>query len=133
MPIKFEAFSMSDGTLRVLGLITAVFQRPSPSLLVIEEPAGSVHPEALGAILDVPRFASRSMQLVVTTHSPDILDAEWINDRHLRISVWEHGCSRTSRVSKSVQTAMQQHIMSAGELLPSNALTPEQAADPSGD
>lgn len=96
---------MSDGTLRVLGLITTVFLRPSPSLLVIEEPAASIHPEALGAILDVLRFASRSMQIVVTTHSPDILDAEWINDRHLRILVWEHGCSRISRVSKSVQTA----------------------------
>lgn len=132
-PIKFEAFSMCDGTLRMLGLITAVFRRPSPSLLVIEEPAASIHPKALGAILDVLRFASRSMQIVVTTHSPDMLDAEWIDDRRLRILVWERGCSRTSRVSKSVQTAMQQHTMSAGELLRSNALTPEQAADPSGD
>ena len=77
-PIKFEAFSMSDGTLRVLGLITAVFQRPAPSLLVIEEPEASMHAGALGAILDVLRLASRSMQVVVTTHSPDILDAKWI-------------------------------------------------------
>ena len=84
-PIKFEAFSMSDGTLRVLGLITAVFQRPAPSLLVIEEPEASMHAGALGAILDVLRLASRSMQVVVTTHSPDILDAKWIEDRHLRI------------------------------------------------
>ncbi len=132
-PIKFEAFSMSDGTLRVLGLMTAVFQRPSPSLLVIEEPEASIHPGALGAILDVLRLASRSMQIVVTTHSPDILDAKWIKDRHLRILVWEHGFTRISRVSKSVQTAMDQHILSAGELLRSNALTPEQPAEPGGE
>lgn len=75
-PIQFEAFSLSDGTLRVLGRITAVFQRPRPSLLVIEEPEASIHPGALGSILDVLRFASRCMQVVVTTHSPDILDAK---------------------------------------------------------
>ena len=132
-PVKFQAFSMSDGTLRVLGLITAVFQRPKPSLLVIEEPEASIHPGALGAVLDVLRLASRSMQLIATTHSPDILDAKWIEDRHLRVLTWEHGFSRISRVSKAVQTAMDQRIMSAGELLRSNALTPAQRANPSGE
>ena len=127
-PVKFEAFSMSDGTLRVLGLITAVFQRPKPSLLVIEEPEASIHPGALGAILDVLQLASRSMQVVVATHSPDVLDAKWIEDRHLRILSWDHGFSRINRVSKAAQTALEQRIMGAGELLRSNALTPEQPA-----
>ena len=116
-PIKFEAFSMSDGTLRVLGLITAVFQRPAPSLLVIEEPEASMHAGALGSILDVLRLASRSMQVVVTTHSPDILDAKWIEDRHLRILGLENGATRIGRVSQAVRTALGKHLMGAGELL----------------
>ena len=116
-PIKFEAFSMSDGTLRVLGLITAVFQRPAPSLLVIEEPEASIHPGALGSILDVLQLASRSMQVVVTTHSPDILDAKWIEDRHLRILSREHGFTRIDSVSRAVRTVMKSHLMGAGELL----------------
>ncbi len=125
-PIKFEAFSMSDGTLRVLGLITAVFQRQVPSLLVVEEPEASMHPGALGSILDVLRLASRSMQVVVTTHSPDILDAKWIEDRHLRILSWEHGATRIGRVSQAVRTALAEHLMGAGELLRSNALTSDE-------
>ena len=129
-PIKFEAFSMSDGTLRVLGLITAVFQRPAPSLLVIEEPEASMHPGALGSILDVLRLASRSMQVVVTTHSPDILDAKWIEDRHLRILSWEHGRTRIAHVSQAVRTALAQHLMGAGELLRSNALTSAEETEP---
>ena len=129
-PIKFEAFSMSDGTLRVLGLITAVFQRPMPSLLVIEEPEASMHPGSLGVILDVLRLASHSMQVVVTTHSPDVLDAKWIEDRHLRILTWERGSSRINRVSQAVKTALGQHMMGAGELLRSNALTSDHPADP---
>ena len=128
-PVKFEAFSMSDGTLRVLGLITAVFQRPAPSLLVIEEPEASMHPGALGSILDVLRLASRSMQVVVTTHSPDILDAKWIEDRHLRILNWQNGSTRIGRVSQAARAALAKHLMGAGELLRSNALTSDVESD----
>ena len=128
-PIKFEAFSMSDGTLRVLGLILAALQRPAPSLMVIEEPEASMHPGALGSILDVLRLASRSMQVVVTTHSPDILDAKWVEDRHLRLLSREHGSTRIRRVSKAVRSALGEHLMGAGELLRSNALTSDEGTD----
>ena len=121
--MKFEAFNMSDGTLRVLGLLAAVFQRPPPSLLVIEEPEATIHPGALGSVLDVLRRAGRSMQVVVTTHSPDILDADWIEDRHLRISQWEAGRTGISSVSPAVRQALSKHLMGAGELLRANALT----------
>lgn len=122
-PVKFEASNMSDGTLRVLGLLAAVFQRPPPSLLVIEEPEATIHPGALGSVLDVLRLAGRSMQVVVTTHSPDILDAEWLEDRHLRIVQWEAGKTRIGLVSPAVRNAMGEHLMGAGELLRANALT----------
>ena len=128
-PVKFKAYSMSDGTLRVLGLIAAVFQRPTPSLLVIEEPEASVHPGAVGSILDVLRQAGRSMQVVVTTHSPDVLDAKWIEDRHLRILSSEDGCTRIGHVSRAVHDALKEHLMSAGELLRSNALIAEAETD----
>ena len=121
--MKFEAFNMSDGTLRVLGILAAIFQRPAPSLIVIEEPEATVHPGAIGTILDVLRHAGRFMQVVVTTHSPDVLDARWIEDRHLRIASWERGITRVSTVSPSVRAALREHLMGAGELLRSNAMT----------
>lgn len=122
--VKFEAFSMSDGTLRALGLLTAVFQQPSPSVLVVEEPEATIHPGALGAVLDLLRHASRHMQVVVTTHSPELLDARWIEDSQLRIVSWAAGATRISEVSHASREALQQHLMGAGELLRSNALTP---------
>ena len=73
--------------------------------------------------------ASRSMQVVVTTHSPDVLDAKWIEDRHLRILSGEHGRTRIGRVSQAVRTALREHLMGAGELLRSNALTAEDETD----
>jgi predicted ATPase len=128
-PVKFEAFSMSDGTLRVLGMIMAVLQRPAPSVLVVEEPEASMHPGALGSILDVLQLASQSMQVVVTTHSPDLLDAKWIEDRHLRILSWQNGSTRIGRASQAVRSALGKHLMGAGELLRSNALTSDEETD----
>ena len=125
--VKFKAYNMSDGTLRALGLLAAVFQRPAPSVLVIEEPESTMHPGALGTILDLLRHASRFMQVVVTTHSPDILDAKWIEDRHLRVVGWETGATSISPVSDASRSVLRDRLMGAGELMRSNALT---AAEP---
>ena len=124
-PVRFDALAMSDGTLRVLGLLAAVFQQPPPSLLVIEEPEASVHPGATGAILDVIRLAAQKMQVVVTTHSPDILDAKWIDHRHLCTLRWQDGVTCIGGISETGRKALQKHLMGAGELLRSEALIPE--------
>ncbi|MCI0379368.1 MAG: AAA family ATPase [Gemmataceae bacterium] len=123
-PLKFEAFSMSDGTLRALGLLTAVYQRPAPSILVIEEPEATIHPGALGAVLDLLRHACKHMQVIVTTHSPEVLDAEWLRDEHLRIVCWQEGSTTVLPLGKGSRDALREHLMSASELLRSNALRP---------
>jgi predicted ATPase len=120
--LRFEAFSMSDGTLRALGLLTAVFQKPTPALMVIEEPGSTIHPGALGAVLDLLKHATTRMQVIVTTHSPDVLDAPWIEHKHLRMVTWEEGATHIGAVADSSRKALQQHLMGAGELLRSNAL-----------
>ncbi len=124
--LRFEAFNMSDGTLRAVGLLTAVFQRPAPTLLVIEEPEATIHPGALGAVLDLLRLASRTMQVVVTTHSPELLDAKWIKDEHLRVVAWHEGASHVVPPSDASRKAMREHLMGAGELLRSDALLPQE-------
>ena len=124
-PVNFEAFSMSDGTLRTVGLLSAVYQHPAPTLLAIEEPEATIHPGALGAVLDILRHASRRMQVVVSTHSPDVLDADWLQPDHLRIVEWQNGATRMAPVSSASRQALQSHLMGAGELLRSNALEPE--------
>ena len=123
--LKFEAITMSDGTLRSLGLLTAVFQRPTPTLIVIEEPEITMHLGALGAILYLILHAARSMQVIVTTHSPDVLDAKWLQDHHIRIVNWHEGATRLTPLCSGSREALQQHLMSAGELLRSNALRGE--------
>ena len=121
-PVKLEAFGMSDGTLRALGLLVAVFQRSAPSVLVIEEPEATMHPGALGAVLDLLRHAGRSTQVIVTTHSPEALDTKWIRNKHLRVVTWDAGVSRVARVSTATRETLRKQLAGAGELLRSNAL-----------
>ena len=120
--LKSEAFNISDGTLRALGLVLAVYQKSTPSVLVIEEPEATIHPSALGVVLDVLRNATRKMQVIVTTHSPDVLDAKWIQDSNLRVVSWRDGATTIGNISNSSREALRRHLMLAGELLRSNAL-----------
>ena len=83
-----------------------------------------MHPGALGAVLDLIRHASRSMQVIVTTHSPEVLDAPWIEDKHLKIVVWQEGASHVLPPDNASREAMSKHLMGAGELLRSNAMHP---------
>lgn len=127
--LKFEGFSMSDGTLRAIGLIAAVFQRPAPILIAVEEPELTIHPGALESILDLLVNASKHMQVVITTHSPELLDAKWITDRHLRLVEWQAGATRVAEVSDANREALQTHLMGAGDLLRANALEPAPLFD----
>ncbi len=70
----FDAAQQSDGTLRVAGLFTALLQIPHPPFIGIEEPELTVHPGALPMIYDYLKQASEVSQVMVTTHSPIILD-----------------------------------------------------------
>ena|SRR5437899_6802030 len=122
--LTFEAFDMSDGTLRALGLLLAVFQVHKPSLIFIDEPEASIHPGAAAALLDTLRHAASTMQVVVSTQSPEILDAKWIEDRHIRSVVWREGATQVEEIPENAKRALHAHLMGAGELLRSEALEP---------
>jgi predicted ATPase len=120
--LRFEGISMSDGTLRAIGLLAAVYQRPAPSLIAIEEPEVTIHPGVLESILELLVHASRHMQVVITTHSPELLGAKWIQARHLRLVEWNEGATRVAQTTDAAREALQSHLMVAGELLRTNAL-----------
>jgi energy-coupling factor transporter ATP-binding protein EcfA2 len=120
--LTLDGSSMSDGTLRALGLLAAVYQRQTPSVMAIEEPEATIHPGALGVILDIIRHASERTQVIVTTHSPEVLDADWLEDRHIRIVSWQDGATHVTPLDIGSREALRQHLMTAGELLRSNAL-----------
>jgi predicted ATPase len=69
------AHRLSDGTLRYLCLV-AILLDPDPApLVVIEEPELGLHPDVLPALRDLMVAASEKTQLLVTTHSTQMVDA----------------------------------------------------------
>ncbi len=118
----FEAGAMSSGTLYALGLIIAALQQPAPSLIAIEEPELNIHPGALEAIADIINIAAERTQVVITTHSPDLLDTKWIKPENLRVIEWNNGETHISELGEAPVKVLQQHLMGAGELMRANAL-----------
>ena len=113
---------MSDGTLRTIGLLAAVYQRPAPLLIAVEEPELNIHPGALGVVFDLLLEASERMQVIVTTHSPDLLDEKEVRDRHLRMIEWRGGATCVASVSDANRYALERGLMEAGGLLRADAL-----------
>jgi predicted ATPase len=120
--LKFEALSMSDGTLRSFGLLLALFQEKKPSITLIEEPEASMHPAAANVIIELLQQMSHNSQIIVTTHSPDILDNEGISDENLRVVSWLKGETRIGEISENAKSALQRHLSTPGELLRMRAL-----------
>ena len=120
--LKLEGSNMSDGTLRAIGLLASVFQRPAPTLIAAEEPEATIHPGALGAVLDLLWEASERMQVIVTTHSPELLDRREVADRHLRVVEWNEGVTRVAPVSDANRLALRKGLTEAGGLFRTNAL-----------
>ena len=70
-----SAIRMSDGTLKFLSLLAALFHPAPPPLMCIEEPETGLHPDAMQLVAEALTEASQSMQLIVTTHSEALVDA----------------------------------------------------------
>ena len=66
--------SVSTGTLRILTLITALFEAPHQGLVAVEEPENNIHPAALGDFVQLLVATSRRVQVLITTHSPTFLN-----------------------------------------------------------
>jgi predicted ATPase len=115
--LLFDAFNMSDGTLRAFGILLALYQNHRPNLLVIEEPEASLHPAATAAIVETLRQESVRSQIVITTHSPEVLDLAHPGEDNFKVVTWHGGQTKVANVIGAARSALQQHLCSAGELL----------------
>lgn len=130
-PWKFLAMNMSDGTLRALGVLTALFQGNrdhTPSLVGIEEPETALHPAASAALREALQRASEKTQVIVTSHSPDLLDDESISADMVRAVVSEAGETKIASIDEASRTVLRDKLFSVGELLRLNQLAPDRTA-----
>ena len=75
--IDDEAFylnEMSDGTVRMLCWATILHSPLLPSLIVIDEPELGLHVSWMPILAEWIKKAATRTQIIITTHSPDLLD-----------------------------------------------------------
>jgi predicted ATPase len=129
-PYEFYAWSMSDGTLRALGALVAVsqssMQGTHANLVGIEEPETSLHPAATAALMDGLREATEHTQVIITSHSPDLLDQMHLETDALLAVALRDGVTRIAPIDKASLDAIRNHLYTPGELLRMDQLEPDQ-------
>jgi predicted ATPase len=124
---------MSDGTLRTFGILVALFQgnsesRSSVPLVAIEEPETALHPAAAGILLDSLRTASKATQVIITSHSPELLDDKDIVPADIRAVISDLGNTVIGPLDEVGRKTLERHLYTAGELLKLDQIHPDQAA-----
>ncbi len=126
-PSKHAARSMSDGTLRAVGILTALLQEDNdgpPSVVAIEEPETSLHPGAVGALLSAMHDARERTQVLVTTHSPDLLHSDEVQTDQLLAFSADRGTTVIGQVDEGSRKILDERLFSPGELLRLSQLEP---------
>src|SRR5262249_10847662 len=128
----------SDGTLRALGTLVALFQSANGaagrlSLVAIEEPELQLHPAAASALRDSLREAAAVIQIGITSHSPDLLDDPNVPPESILAVVSEAGRTRVGPVDAVGLSALRDHLYTAGELLRLGQLLPEDGSSGNSD
>ena len=80
MSRSMEMWELSDGMLRFLCLATALLNPFPPPLIAIDEPELGLHPGLLPIVAEMIKAAAERTQVLVTTHSPDLLNCFDIAD-----------------------------------------------------
>jgi predicted ATPase len=129
--LLFYASSMSDGTLRALGALIASRQGngtdATPTFVAIEEPETALHPGAVAVLMDALHEASANTQIIITSHSPDLLDHVDVETDALLVTDMRDGATTIAAVDGASLDAIRRDLYTPGELLRMDQLHPAAA------
>lgn len=111
----FELSQESDGTLRMLGILASLHQDPPRTLIALEEPELTIHPGALSLLWDEIESASDRTQILLTTHSPDLLNM--CKADYLRIVEKQDGITYAGPIEETQKQIIQERLFAPGDLL----------------
>ena len=118
---RFDPDSVSDGTVRLLALLTISLNVAPGDLIAIEEPENGLHPHLIPEIMALFRYCTdEGAQVFSTTHNPDFLDEAAPNEVFLCNKV--KGFTRLVRVATLPEIEAFRRSFSLGELWEQGAL-----------
>jgi predicted ATPase len=74
MQRSMELWELSDGMLRFLCLASALLNPLPPPFVMVDEPETGLHPRLMPVVADMIKTSAERTQVLVTTHSPDLLN-----------------------------------------------------------
>lgn len=79
---EFGAHQLSDGSLRLIALVTALLQPREllPQVIVIDEPELGLHPAGVRLIADLIKAVAADRQVIVATQSPKLVSEISVDD-----------------------------------------------------
>lgn len=130
--VVFDPKNMSDGTIRAIGVLAALFQPAvidgRVPLVGIEEPEIALHPAAAGILFDALTEASERVQVVATSQSPDLLDRDDLDVAAVRAVSMEHGLTTIGEVDEASQSIVRDKLYTLGELMRRNQISPSNTS-----
>jgi len=122
-----QEYQFSDGTIRLIGLLWALLD--ATSLLLLEEPELSLHPaivrELPALLYRLNRSKKRPIQLLTSTHSPDLLSDRSISAEEIVLFIPE---SEGTRLSPATTYPEVVDLLEAG-LTPGEVVIPRSMPD----
>jgi predicted ATPase len=125
----FELAQESDGTLRILGILVALYQEnlPGRSIVIgLEEPENALHPGALAVLSEVIRESALRNQILITTQSPDLISTFGVDE--LRAVERIDGQTHIAPIQESQRQAIEEQLFSGGDLLRIEGLHGEESS-----
>jgi len=120
---SFDPIQLSDGTLRLFGILLAAYQLPRPKLLVIEEPEQTIYPAALAVLADVFKEIGRSTQVLITTHSPHLVQC--FEPSQIRVAAMHNGMTHIRPIHPHQIEAVNEGLLSLEEFMTTEGLRPD--------
>jgi predicted ATPase len=118
----FEPEQLSDGTLRLFVLLLALYQSTPPDLLVIEEPEQMISPVGLCALADTLKEVGDVTQLVITTHSPDLVKR--FAPEQIRVASMRNGVTSITGLHRNQIEAVNEGLFGLDEFMAGEGLRP---------
>jgi len=114
---QYNVSQISDGALRVLGILTALYQPRPPRVIAIEEPEQNIHPGALALIAEAFKDIAPRIQILTTTHSPHMLD--YFDPGDIYPTEFRDARTVIGTMSRHQKKAVTEKLLSASEVMTS--------------
>jgi predicted ATPase len=119
--LPFYLSQASAGLVNSAEILLELFELPGgdrpASTVIIEEPEALLHPGAIQVIRDSFLEASRTRQVLVTTHSPDLLDDPAVPADWIRIVYRDEAGTHIDVLDAGTKSVIRDRLYTAGQLL----------------